>query len=504
MHRRGAGGGIGGGAEAGGAGIGLHALMLMRHAEGEADGGEGAGIAEPHAIAPVQRLPRAAIQVVGRAAAATIRQVQVAAPVLGDGGAEPRGPGAVEQARLGAELAEPAAVIAVVVRVVIRDVVQFQPVLAPAQHTLDAGGAAGPAEAGGAGAGAQRLGFLRVAGDAARGGVAALGGQALADHQVVPAAQAAGRAERAAGGALAAAGEVAEDLHRHAGRRAARHQVDDAADGAGAIQRRPRPAHHLDPLDIGEQFIAEVEGAVRFGGIVHRHAIQQHQNVAGGGAADEDAGLLAEAAALHHVHARHRGQGFGEGLVAAFLDIRAGQHGDGGGHALRLRRDSRRGDDGLGQGRLGQGRGGQQQGQGEREGRSPEGGIHSHRFPPCDQTTSHATLAGSAAAGVVAAGGDERTPAGHARRWPVVPLRRCTPPGTRVTSLRRPVSWLVEGPGGSLPKSCPRLLGPDGPNGVRETVSPPTVAGAAADGARRIAPPGLRAFPFQPLRATGA
>jgi hypothetical protein len=50
----------------------------------------------------------------------------------------------------------------------------------------------------------------------------------------------------------------------------------------------------------------------------------QHQRRAGRVAAQEDAGLLADAAALDEAHAGHEGQRIGEGDVAALLDLAAG------------------------------------------------------------------------------------------------------------------------------------------------------------------------------------
>ena len=59
------------------------------------------------------------------------------------------------------------------------------------------------------------------------------------------------------------------------------------------------------------------------------------------------------------------------------------------------------------------------------------------------------------------------------------PLRRCTPPGTRETSLRRPVSWLADRtPGPAFSRPVP---GHGTPQWRMGPASPPTVAGAAAD-----------------------
>ena len=76
-----------------------------------------------------------------------------------------------------------------------------------------------------------------------------------------------------------------------------------------------------------------------------------------------------------------------------------------------------------------------------------------------------------------------------------VPWHRCTPPDTRETTLRRPVSWLAEW---GNPRS-PRLLGAYGTNGIRGENSAYSCGGSRGTG---VAP--IHAFPFQPLRVTVA
>src|SRR5690606_22636577 len=64
---------------------------------------------------------------------------------------------------------------------------------------------------------------------------------------------------RAVDFAVAAAGERAAEIERRAG--AARDQVDDAADGVGAIERRGRALHHLDALEAIRRLPIEIEDA---------------------------------------------------------------------------------------------------------------------------------------------------------------------------------------------------------------------------------------------------
>jgi len=68
----------------------------------------------------------------------------------------------------------------------------------------------------------------------------------------------------------------------------------------------------------------------------------------------------------------------------------------------------------------------------------------------------------------------------------MLPLRRYTPPGTRETALRRPVSWLA------VPAAAVAAISRAPPSRARAgamawgALSPPTVAGAAAAWAWRV------------------
>ena len=80
------------------------------------------------------------------------------------------------------------------------------------------------------------------------------------------------------------------------------------------------------------------------GGIVHRHAVAQHQHLIGIGAANKHAGVAARSAGLADMDAGNRGQRVGQRRVAALLDGLAVDHRDAGGNVDDRRRDARRGD----------------------------------------------------------------------------------------------------------------------------------------------------------------
>ncbi len=126
-------------------------------------------------------------------------------------------------------------------------------------------------------------------------------------------------------------------------------QVDHAADGAGAVQARHRPAHHLDSFEVVQRVGTEIERAARIGRVVHRHAVTQHQHVVGIGAAHEHAGIAAGAAGLHHPHAGDGTQCLGQRGVAALLDGRAVDDRDARRNLLDRRRHPRGGDHDIGQ-----------------------------------------------------------------------------------------------------------------------------------------------------------
>ena len=83
--------------------------------------------------------------------------------------------------------------------------------------------------------------------------------------------------------------------------------VDDAADGVGAVEAAHGPADHLDALDVLGRQVGEIELAV--GDVVGLDAVDQHQRVVALGAADAHLGEIADAAAAADGDARQAAQG---------------------------------------------------------------------------------------------------------------------------------------------------------------------------------------------------
>ena len=77
--------------------------------------------------------------------------------------------------------------------------------------------------------------------------------------------------------------------------------VDHAPDRVGAVERRLRAPQDLDPLDIVEREVGEVEVAGR--GALDPHAVDQDLHLGRVGAANADGGELPRAARRLHLHA---------------------------------------------------------------------------------------------------------------------------------------------------------------------------------------------------------
>ena len=83
--------------------------------------------------------------------------------------------------------------------------------------------------------------------------------------------------------------------------------VDGAADGVGAVDRRPAAEQDFDALDV-EQRHRDVAVVVPRLGVVEAGAVDQHQRLAEAGAADGEVGLDAARPALAHLDAGHQPQ----------------------------------------------------------------------------------------------------------------------------------------------------------------------------------------------------
>ncbi|KAG0941779.1 hypothetical protein G6F31_014969 [Rhizopus arrhizus] len=110
--------------------------------------------------------------------------------------------------------------------------------------------------------------------------------------------------------------------------------VDHAAHGVGAIQRRHRPAHHFDALDLVRRnpvqvLASEVGAVVGRGRAAHALAVHQHQRVVGRHAAQLDLGLLAGGAEAAG-HAGHPAEQGGQVVYRLALDVLAADHADAG------------------------------------------------------------------------------------------------------------------------------------------------------------------------------
>ena len=173
-------------------------------------------------------------------------------------------------------------------------------------------------------------------------------------------------------------GVVEAERARPAAGHAAGDDVDHAADRIRAVQGGHRPADHLDPLDRGQRRHEAVGGLPEAVGrdvaaVVLAAAVDQHQGVGTGHAADADVQAAGLAGALADVHAFHFAQRFGQVAELLALQLLAGDHADAGRGVGDLLLEARGGHhhgvevDRVGRGgRLGQGgEGGQQQGGGQ-------------------------------------------------------------------------------------------------------------------------------------------
>jgi len=162
-----------------------------------------------------------------------------------------------------------------------------------------------------------------------------------------------------------------------------REQRDHAARGV-AVQRRERPAQHLDPLGPGEVEMRDLALAIGHGGgdAVRVQAQAAHAETGTGAeAAGADLQVLRVVVAVGHHQPRHAGQGLGQIDHRSAVAQRLGaDRGDGIGHLGQLARAGRAGDDdrfqrGIGC-RLSQGsalQAGQQAGEGGDRGRAQAG-----------------------------------------------------------------------------------------------------------------------------------
>ena len=171
------------------------------------------------------------------------------------------------------------------------------------------GEAAGEHRAGADAAGIDAAGVLRADAEVVPGVLAAAGQPGLAAQQAVAAG---GHAEGRPQAAIA--------------RTAAGEDLDHSPDRVGAVQAGTRAAHDLDALDLLHRNLLERRqpGADRS----HPHAIDQQQGMSGVGAAQEQRGLLAVAAAVGEAHPGQPGQQVRHRQRLQPLDVGTGDHAD--------------------------------------------------------------------------------------------------------------------------------------------------------------------------------
>ncbi len=237
--------------------------------------------------------------------------------------------------------------------------------------------------------------------------------------------------------------------------------VDDSADGAGAVQRGHRAANDLDPLHVGQRVHAEIECAPGVGGVVDRHAVAQHQHLVGVGAAHEHAGVAAGTARLGDAQTGNVFQRLGQREIGVVLDLLARDHADAGGDVGERRGHAGGGDHDVGlrdaRHRNFLGIGGKSSGDQQGRERQAHGGP---------------SWARGAARGARLRLRDD------SRLRVSLPLPRFTPPVARAQSRRRPVSWLA----GHRRAPPSRPVGDDAGQWHDGAKLAATVAGAAAPG----------------------
>ena len=123
----------------------------------------------------------------------------------------------------------------------------------------------------------------------------------------------------------------------------AREDLDHAADGLGAVQAGARAPDDLDPVHLVEWYMVERRGPQ--GGRPGLDAVDQHQDMVGFGAPQEQGGLLARASIAGDHHARYGGQHPGQGGCPAPFDCFAGDDGHGHQGLVHGFRSAGRGDD---------------------------------------------------------------------------------------------------------------------------------------------------------------
>ena len=124
----------------------------------------------------------------------------------------------------------------------------------------------------------------------------------------------------------------------------ARHQVDDAAEGVRAVERRRRAAQHLHPCDLA-QGDGQVRQEVARHGVVQTGAVEQDEDAVERRAAQRQVALHAEGRARLHVHPADGAQEFVVARDGLRAQVRLRPHRHAAARRARGRREARGGDD---------------------------------------------------------------------------------------------------------------------------------------------------------------
>ena len=126
--------------------------------------------------------------------------------------------------------------------------------------------------------------------------------------------------------------------------------IDDAAHGIGAVERRLRPAQYLDALDVGESERREIELAPGRDRIVDADPVDHHQGVAHVAAADAHGLHVAWAAALRERQAGDAAKKVADIPNARLLNLPGCENRDGAAYRPKRLGCAGRGDDYVGAG----------------------------------------------------------------------------------------------------------------------------------------------------------
>src|SRR5690606_31418350 len=105
-----------------------------------------------------------------------------------------------------------------------------------------------------------------------------------------------------------------------------RHDVDDAADGGGPVERRARASEHFDALDVvdGQRQVAVVMARLD---VVEAYPVDQYERLSEAGAPQREVRLRAERPALADPEPRHEAQGIGHAADGKAAKVVGGDDG---------------------------------------------------------------------------------------------------------------------------------------------------------------------------------